>query len=178
MRHSAGYINHTVATVLREWLFAFDSIVSSLESIIDSLSLFDVCVRLDSSYNKLKVMEDIVREISSTNGGFVINILHSYMLKNSGNPDATFLIRYLLGQVSNVYSEMLNSYIHTGELVDTYSELCVVEKLMSGVGQDPWETRFSLKKSSVPFFLTDHADRAVLAGKYVAILNECNIIRY
>ncbi|KAF9435799.1 hypothetical protein BGZ76_005507 [Entomortierella beljakovae] len=115
-------------------------------------------------------------------GGSILAIIAAGMFNMSGDPVTKKLYGFLLNKASVPYIAMLESWIHKGEIRDTYEEFMIVESrsvnkesIKEDFGDAYWEQRYTIRDKYVPSFLVPLKTKILLAGKYLNVIRECGI---
>ncbi|RUS20820.1 Spc98 family-domain-containing protein [Endogone sp. FLAS-F59071] len=115
-------------------------------------------------------------------GGAVLTVVGERLVGMSGDPTTKKLHSYLLSQSSIPYLNILDAWIHNGEIRDPHNEFMVQEKknvkkenLKMDFNDAYWEMRYTLRENAIPAFLEPLKSKILLAGKYLNVIRECGI---
>ncbi|KAI1658419.1 Spc98 family-domain-containing protein [Daldinia decipiens] len=113
-------------------------------------------------------------------GGVVIGLITKRLETMSGDPAARSLLTSLLRDASRPYMEMLNEWLHHGEIRDPHSEFLIKEqksirrdRLEQDYTDDYWERRYTVREHDIPPQLVAVKEKVLLAGKYLNVVREC-----
>ncbi|KAI5926164.1 Spc98 family-domain-containing protein [Camillea tinctor] len=113
-------------------------------------------------------------------GGVVIGLVTKRLETMSGDPAARSLLTSLLRDASRPYMNMLNEWLHHGEIRDPHSEFLIKEqksikrdRLEQDYTDDYWERRYTIREPDIPPQLQGVKDKVLLAGKYLNVVREC-----
>ncbi|KAG0201273.1 hypothetical protein BGX28_005846 [Mortierella sp. GBA30] len=115
-------------------------------------------------------------------GGSILAIIAAGMFNMSGDPVTKKLYGFILSKASVPYINMLESWIHKGEIRDPYEEFMIVESskvskesIKEDFNDAYWEQRYTIREKYVPSFLVPLQTKILLAGKYLNVIRECGI---
>ncbi|KAI0020551.1 Spc98 family-domain-containing protein [Xylariomycetidae sp. FL0641] len=113
-------------------------------------------------------------------GGIVIGMVSKRLESMSGDPSARSLLTTLLRDASRPYMQMLNEWLHHGEIKDPHSEFLIKEqksirrdRLEQDYTDEYWERRYTIRESDIPPQLHGVKEKVLLAGKYLNVVREC-----
>jgi sarcosine oxidase delta subunit len=125
------------------------------------------------------VLHPLTKRMSECSGGRLLDVLHSLLLEQ-GDSKARAVLLHILDQASAPFLEMLSSWLFRGDLNDPYQEFMIKEDasvsrdaLQEDFNAQYWEHRYTLREQAIPKILRDHANKALIAGKYLNVVREC-----
>ncbi|EGZ27251.1 hypothetical protein PHYSODRAFT_470864 [Phytophthora sojae] len=91
------------------------------------------------------------------------------------------LFSFLMERASVPYLKMVERWIYHGDLVDPYDEFMIrrdeqvsKEDVQDNPYSTYWQSRYTVRESQVPLFLTRVAQKILTAGKYLNVFRTCN----
>ncbi|KAI0243670.1 gamma tubulin complex Spc97/GCP2 subunit Alp4 [Massospora cicadina] len=113
-------------------------------------------------------------------GGYILGLLERTLVNLGGDFEIKQTYSFLLACASVPYISLLYGWIHNGEITDRYGEFMVEERATGSkeeVDADHlesyWERRYALRPTQTPLFLAAHAEKILLAGKFLNVAREC-----
>lgn len=115
-------------------------------------------------------------------GGAILRVLAQRLLLFSGNPALRKLLEDLLKISSRPYIQMLNTWMHRGNIDDPFNEFMIQEQKTITAKQvhsdhidEYWEKRYRILKNDLPLQLSnpDVCQQLLLIGKYSNVVREC-----
>ncbi len=152
--------------------------------------IFSLCQRIckedlqesaDDSDELEKLLEPVMGPTSRfAKGAVILRILTDKIAHLRGNEHARKLFTHLLTCTSRPYMDMLNQWLHRGDLWDPYDEFIIREqqtinkdRLDEDYTDEYWDKRYTIRADDIPTQLVGVADKVLLAGKYLNVVREC-----
>ncbi|KAG0274991.1 hypothetical protein BGZ95_009286 [Linnemannia exigua] len=208
-RFEYGYVNHALCAAIRNLLKEYLILIAQLEHqfrsspdftlqklwyyiqpTMQTLSSLDILVGVIREAGRTKEPDDEIEALLKPKegipleckGGSILAIIAAGMTNMSGDPVTKELYGFLLNRASVPYINMLESWIHKGEIRDPYEEFMIVEShkvskesIEEDFNDAYWEQRYTIRESYVPSFLVPLKTKILLAGKYLNVIRECGI---
>jgi gamma-tubulin complex component 2 len=180
-RFEYGLVSHAFAAAVRSMLREYLVLVAQLEHQLrkEQLSLMRVIYYVQPSLHTMETLYRICCRCANTSGGALLNRIHEG-LTQEGDVKTRALATYLLTESSKPYNVMLTNWICCGVVLDPHDEFQITvredlkkENLRKDFNDTYWDERFTLREDKVPVFLEGLADKILIAGKYLNVINEC-----
>ncbi|KAF9910919.1 hypothetical protein EC991_005093 [Linnemannia zychae] len=161
-----------------------------IQPTMQTLSSLDILVGVVREAGRMKEPDDEIEALLNPKegipleckGGNILAIIAAGMTNMSGDPVTKELYGFLLNRASVPYINMLESWIHKGEIRDPYEEFMIVEShkvskesIEEDFNDAYWEQRYTIRENYVPSFLVPLKNKVLLAGKYLNVIRECGI---
>lgn len=208
-RFEYGYVSHALCAAIRNLLKEYLILIAQLENqfrsspdftlqklwyyiqpTMQTLSSLDILVGVIREAGKKTEPDDEIEALLNPKegipleckGGSILAIIAAGMFNMSGDPVTKKLYGFLLNKASVPYINMLESWIHKGEIRDPYEEFMIVksrkvskENIKEDFNDAYWEQRYTIRENYVPSFLVPLKSKILLAGKYLNVIRECGI---
>lgn len=180
-RYEYGFVSHAMCSAIKAVMRDFDILVCQLEHLLNTnrLTLQKMVFLLQPSKVTMQVLEKLTTAVRELTGGHLLNVLYLGLL-DQGDTKAKELYEHLLLKASEPFLKMLSLWIFRGELHDPYKEFMIAED--SSVSKDSlqedfnaqyWDNRYTLNIKHIPKILSNHAQKALTAGKYLNVVRDC-----
>lgn len=138
---------------------------------------------IDSIKNDLKNNEflDVFQDDSNSQyikGGLILQLIQKKMDENIGDFSLHHFLENFYRQVSGQFVQMLNQWLSTGEIDDTYDEFIIKQNSVTNdEDENYWDSRFVIRKDGLirPFDDKQVQFKLILMGKYLNILKKCGV---
>ena len=178
-RHEYGRVQHALTATLLSLHREYTSMIASLTA-QPSLSLTQLSYHLSSPASTLHHLASLLNLTRHQIGGSVLTTLHNALLL-CGDAIHRQLLLSLLSSACRPYFAMLQQWLYSGVLSDSYNEfqlhsndnVTTASTAVSAFDDSYWDSRFSLRHAQLPVFLQATADRVLTTGKYLNVIREC-----
>lgn len=113
-------------------------------------------------------------------GGALLRLLSDKLMTTIGDLSIHRLLESLLEESSRPFVEMLNGWLHRGEIQDPHNEFMIQERrsitkerIDVDYTDEYWDKRYTIREQDVPSQLFCVKDKVLLAGKYLNVVREC-----
>ena len=134
-------------------------------------------IKEDASSNQL---DDIVTDSQNSkyvNGGIILNVIHSEIIRQKGNETSSQFLKHLYDFVSTDYLTIMNEWLQSGKISDVFHEFFILEDttLPTSYNCYHWMNKFAIKRECLltQFKSAEYQKKIFLTGKYLAILRAC-----
>ena len=174
-------MSHAVAGSIKAMMREFDVVLAQFETLltIRKLSLQKMIFLLQPTKATLRSLDHMTSRLGDRVGGQLLDRLHSAML-DQGDERARKLYEHILQAAAVPFVHMISRWLYQGELRDPYAEFFIKEHtavlreaLQEDFNAHYWDGRYTLTPQHVPRILQEHANRALIAGKYLNVIRDC-----
>jgi gamma-tubulin complex component 2 len=180
-KYEYGSVSHAVAGAIKAMMREFDVVLAQFESLLASnrLTLQKMIFLLQPTKSTLRALDHMASRLGDRVGGSMLDRLHSAMLEQ-GDERSRKLYEHILTAATVPFVRMISRWLYQGELRDPYSEFFICEHttvlreaLQEDFNAHYWEGRYTLNTLHVPRILQEHANKALIAGKYLNVIRDC-----
>ncbi|KAF1778528.1 Gamma-tubulin complex component protein [Phytophthora cactorum] len=114
-------------------------------------------------------------------GGSLLSEIQRIMSSLAGDSNARKVFSFLMERASVPYLKMVERWIYHGDLVDPYDEFMIrrddqvsKEDVQDNPYSTYWQSRYTIRASQVPLFLSRVAQKILTAGKYLNVFRTCS----
>lgn len=189
-RYEYGQVNHALCAALKVLLKEYTIVIGQLEHQMKSsgagqdhhLTMQKMWYQIQPSMRTMEMLSMLVEACRNTlGGGSLLTEIQNMMSSLAGDTKARQVFSFLMERASVPYLKMIERWIYHGDLVDPYDEFMIRRDDQIGkedVSDNPystyWESRYTIRKTQTPRFLTRFEQKILTAGKYLNIFRTCN----
>eukprot|EP00727_Mastigamoeba_balamuthi_P001036 m51a1_g1093 putative gamma-tubulin complex component 2 isoform x1 (765) ;mRNA; r:66278-69215 len=182
-KYDAGFVANAFAAALFDLLKEYLIFVAQLEHQhkLGLLTLQKILYYIQEPMHTLFILAQLVDDaaVSGVKGGALLDLIQQKSSAMSGDSRARELLAYVLDRASVPFMSLMSQWIWAGTLAgDVHGEFFVEEREGLRAEDDYlntyWSQRHSVRASMVPAFLSKLQDRALAAGKHLAVVRECS----
>ena len=136
-----------------------------------SLTLRRLFVWVQDPYERLKLMYTIASSTEGLRGGALATAVHTFT--RHGDPMVRSFVNKTMQEISAPLLAMVRRWVFEGDLQDPLGEFFVVEH-RDADNADMWRSKYSLKESMVPSFISfELAKRILQIGLTINFIRSC-----
>ncbi|CAI5725265.1 unnamed protein product [Hyaloperonospora brassicae] len=184
-RYEYGQVNHALCAALKALLKEYRIMVGQLEHQTRSAVPFTIqklWYNVQPSLRTLEMLSVLVTACRKTiGGGSLLTRIQQTMSSLAGDSNARKVFSFLMERASVPYLKMVERWIYHGDLVDPYDEFMIrrddqvsKEDVQDNPYSTYWQSRYTVRASQVPLFLSRVAPKILTAGKYLNVFRTCN----
>uniref|UniRef100_M4BRC2 Spindle pole body component n=1 Tax=Hyaloperonospora arabidopsidis (strain Emoy2) TaxID=559515 RepID=M4BRC2_HYAAE len=184
-RYEYGQVNHALCAALKTLLKEYRIMVGQLEHQTRSAVPFTIqklWYNVQPSLRTLEMLSVLVNACRKTiGGGSLLTQIQQTMSSLAGDLNARKVFSFLMERASVPYLKMVERWIYHGDLVDPYDEFMIrrddqvsKEDVQDNPYSTYWQSRYTIRASQVPLFLSRVAPKILTAGKYLNVFRTCN----
>ncbi|CAI5704042.1 hypothetical protein KXD40_002413 [Peronospora effusa] len=186
-RYEYGQVNHALCAALKTLVKEYKIMVGQLEHQTrrsDSVpyTIQKLWYNVQPSLRTLEMLSLLVDACRKTiGGGSLLTEIQRIMSSLAGDSNARKVFSFLMERASVPYLKMVERWIYHGDLVDPYDEFMIrrddqvsKEDVQDNPYSTYWQSRYTVRASQVPLFLSRVALKILTAGKYLNVFRTCN----
>ncbi|CAH0514785.1 unnamed protein product [Peronospora belbahrii] len=186
-RYEYGQVNHALCAALKTLIKEYKIMVGQLEhqtrsSDSLSFSIQKLWYNVQPSLRTLEMLSVLVDAChKAIGGGSLLTEIQRIMSSLAGDSNARKVFSFLMERASVPYLKMVERWIYHGDLVDPYDEFMIrrddqvsKEDVQDNPYSTYWQSRYTIRASQVPLFLSRVAPKILTAGKYLNVFRTCN----
>lgn len=185
-RYEYGQVSHAFCAALKTLVKEYKIMVGQLEhqsrSTDGLFTIQKLWYNVQPSLKTLEMLSLLVDSCRTTiGGGSLLSEIQRIMSSLAGDSNARKVFSFLMERASVPYLKMVEMWIYYGNLVDPYDEFMIRRDDMvskEDVQDNPystyWQSRYTIRTSQVPLFLTRVAPKILTAGKYLNVFRTCS----
>ncbi|KAI9906394.1 hypothetical protein PsorP6_004825 [Peronosclerospora sorghi] len=187
-RYEYGQVNHAFCAALRTLVKEYRITVGQLEHQTTNsdaavpFTIQKLWYHVQPSLRTLELLSMLVDSCRKTiGGGSLLTEIQRIMSSLAGDSSARKVFSFLMEHASVPYLKMVERWIYHGDLVDPYDEFMIQrddqvskEDVQDNPYSTYWQSRYSIRVSQVPLFLSRLANKILTAGKYLNVFRTCN----
>ncbi|CAI5744946.1 unnamed protein product [Peronospora destructor] len=186
-RYEYGQVNHALCAALKTLVKEYKIMVGQLEHQTRSsdsvpFTIQKLWYNVQPSLRTLEMLSLLVDACRKTiGGGSLLTEIQRIMSSLAGDSNARKVFSFLMERASVPYLKMVERWIYHGDLVDPYDEFMIrrddqvsKEDVQDNPYSTYWQSRYTLRASQVPLFLSRVALKILTAGKYLNVFRTCN----
>ncbi|KAE9243257.1 Gamma-tubulin complex component 2 [Phytophthora fragariae] len=191
-RYEYGQVSHALCAALKTLVKEYKIMVGQLEhqarcgaTGMDGATPYTIqklWYHVQPSLRTLEMLSLLVDACRKTiGGGSLLTEIQRIMSSLAGDSNARKVFSFLMERVSVPYLKMVERWVYHGDLVDPYDEFMIrrdeqvsKEDVQDNPYSTYWQSRYTVRESQVPLFLTRVAQKILTAGKYLNVFRTCN----
>lgn len=191
-RYEYGQVSHALCAALKTLVKEYKIMVGQLEhqarcgaTGMDGATPYTIqklWYHVQPSLRTLEMLSLLVDACRKTiGGGSLLTEIQRIMSSLAGDSNARKVFSFLMERASVPYLKMVERWIYHGDLVDPYDEFMIrrdeqvsKEDVQDNPYSTYWQSRYTVRESQVPLFLTRVAQKILTAGKYLNVFRTCN----
>ncbi|KAG7385097.1 hypothetical protein PHYPSEUDO_001949 [Phytophthora pseudosyringae] len=187
-RYEYGQVSHALCAALKTLVKEYKIMVGQLEHQSRSadgpaqFTIQNLWYNVQPSLRTLEMLSLLVDACRKTiGGGSLLTEIQRIMSSLAGDSNARKVFSFLMERASVPYLKMVERWIYHGDLVDPYDEFMIrrddqvsKEDVQDNPYSTYWQSRYTIRASQVPLFLSRVAQKILTAGKYLNVFRTCN----
>ncbi|KAG3001996.1 Gamma-tubulin complex component 2 [Phytophthora cactorum] len=187
-RYEYGQVSHAFCAALKTLVKEYKIMVGQLEHLTrnaDGAAPFTIqklWYNVQPSLRTLEMLSLLVDGCHKTiGGGSLLSEIQRIMSSLAGDSNARKVFSFLMERASVPYLKMVERWIYHGDLVDPYDEFMIrrddqvsKEDVQDNPYSTYWQSRYTIRASQVPLFLSRVAQKILTAGKYLNVFRTCS----
>ncbi|KAK1936623.1 Gamma-tubulin complex component 2 [Phytophthora citrophthora] len=187
-RYEYGQVSHALCAALKTLVKEYKIMVGQLEYQMrnaDRTAPFTIqklWYNVQPSLRTLEMLSLLVDACRKTiGGGSLLTEIQRIMSSLAGDSNARKVFSFLMERASVPYLKMVERWIYHGDLVDPYDEFMIrrddqisKEDVQDNPYSTYWQSRYTIRSTQVPLFLSRVAQKILTAGKYLNVFRTCN----
>ncbi|KAG6962697.1 hypothetical protein JG688_00008480 [Phytophthora aleatoria] len=187
-RYEYGQVSHAFCAALKTLVKEYKIMVGQLEHLtrnVDGAAPFTIqklWYNVQPSLRTLEMLSLLVDGCRKTiGGGSLLSEIQRIMSSLAGDSNARKVFSFLMERASVPYLKMVERWIYHGDLVDPYDEFMIrrddqvsKEDVQDNPYSTYWQSRYTIRASQVPLFLSRVAQKILTAGKYLNVFRTCS----
>lgn len=189
-RYEYGQVNHAFCAALKTLLKEYMIVVGQLEHQArnataesgGSFTIQKLWYQVQPSLRTMEMLSVLVDACRKTiGGGSLLTEIQRIMSSLAGDTNARKVFSFLMERASVPYLKMVERWIYHGDLVDPYDEFMIQrddqvskEDVQDNPYSTYWQSRYTIRSSQVPLFLSRVEQKILTAGKYLNVFRTCS----
>ncbi|CEG44915.1 gamma-tubulin complex component 2 [Plasmopara halstedii] len=185
-RYEYGQVSHAFCAALKMLIKEYKIMIGQLEhqsrNADDHLTIQKLWYNVQPSLRTMEMLSLLVDNCRTTiGGGSLLSEIQRIMSSLAGDSNARKVFSFLLERASVPYLKMVERWIYHGDLVDPYDEFMIrrddqvsKEDVQDNPYSTYWQSRYTIRTSQVPLFLSRVAQKILTAGKYLNVFRTCS----
>jgi gamma-tubulin complex component 2 len=187
-RYEYGQVSHALCAALKTLVKEYTIMVGQLEHqsrSADGAAPFTIqklWYHVQPSLRTMEMLSVLVEACRKTiGGGSLLTEIQRINSSLAGDSNARKVFSFLMERASVPYLKMVERWIYHGDLVDPYDEFMIrrddqvsKEDVQDNPYSTYWQSRYTVRSSQVPLFLSRVAQKILTAGKYLNVFRTCN----
>lgn len=180
LQYDFGTVSQAAATSIQKLMRELDTLITNFEHTFktNQLSLQKLIYLLHPTKATLFILDKLALRLLDSSGGAMLNLIHTGMLEQ-GDEKARLIYERVLTDAAVPFLNMLSRWLYLGVLDDAVGEFLIQvnaslskEALQDDFNAHYWESRYTLRPHHVPNILKHHAEKVLIAGKYLNVLRD------
>ncbi|KAF4031510.1 Gamma tubulin complex component C-terminal [Phytophthora infestans] len=187
-RYEYGQVSHAFCAALKTLVKEYKIMVGQLEHLARktdgaaSFTIQKLWYYVQPSLRTLEMLSLLVDGCRKTiGGGSLLSEIQRVMSSLAGDSNARKVFSFLMERASVPYLKMVERWVYHGDLVDPYDEFMIrrddqvsKEDVKDNPYSTYWQSRYTVRASQVPLFLSRVAQKILTAGKYLNVFRTCS----